>query len=368
MLYQFLAENREKILAKTRRKADAVSDDKPTTAESERGLPQFYDYLTGELERASKGQAKAVEEDGGPDTTAKHGQELKRLGYTVSQVVQGYGVLAQAIAEATLAAKAEVSAEESETLNLTLDLAIAEAVTGFAKRVDSTDCAKKIGILTHELRNALAAASIAHTMGKRAVVTRMDEILARNLRRMRDILDRSFSEVRMQNEKDVERCPVNLLDIAEAVEATAGEEARARGLALEVEVEPGLQAVTDPHYLTSVLSNLVQNAVKYSKKGGAVWVRGRGDGENVVLEVEDSCGGLPEGKADELFQPFIQKGEDKTGLGLGLTISRQAVARIGGKLDVRDLPGRGCVFSVSLPKQVSAPAARESQMPVAANP
>lgn len=356
MLYQFLAENREKILAKTRRKTDVVSEDKPTTAESERGLPQFYDYLTGELERAFKGQPKAAEKDEGPDTTAKHGKELKRLGYTVSQVVQGYGVLSQAITEATLAAKEFISAEESKTLNVTLDLAVAEAVTGFAKRVENTDCAKKIGVLSHELRNALAAASVAHSMLKRGGGgSHLNALLDRSLGRMRDILDRSFSEVRMQNELDVEHCPVNLLDLAEEVEATAGEEARTRGLTLEVEVDPGLEVVTDSHFVVSALSNIVQNAIKYSKKDGNIWIRGRGDEKDVVLEVEDECGGLPNGKAEELFQPFIQKGQDRTGLGLGLAISRQAVARIGGELTVRDLPGKGCIFSISLPKQGSAP-------------
>ena len=361
MLYQFLAENRENILAKTRRKTDAVSQNKPTTEESQRGLPQFYDYLTGELERAAKGLPKAAEKDEGPDTTAKHGKELKRLGYTVSQVVQGYGVLAQAITEAALAAKMEVGAEESNTLNLTLDLAIAEAVTGFAKRVENVDCAKKIGFLSHELRNALAAATVAHSMVKKGGGrSALNGILDRNLNRMRDILDRSFFEVRMQNEQDVEQCPVNLLDIAEEVEATASEEARARGLILEVAVDSNIQVVTDSHFLISALANLVQNAIKYTKQGGIIWVRGRGDEKICVLEVEDQCGGLPSGKAEELFQPFTQKGEDRSGLGLGLTISRRAVSRIGGEMTVRDLPGKGCIFSITLPKKESNPVASES--------
>lgn len=352
MLYQFLAENREKILAKTRKKTDVVSEDKPISVESERGLPQFYDYLTGELERAFKGLPKAAEKDEGPDTTAKHGRELKRLGYTVSQLVQGYGALSLAITEATLAAKTEISAAESKTLNLTLDLAIAEAVTGFARRVENTDCAKKIGVLSHELRNALAAASIAHSMHKKSGGgTRLDDLLEKNLARMRDILDRSVSEARILNESDVEFCPVNLLDIAEEVEATAVQEALGRGLTLEVEVGADLEIITDSHYLISALSNLVQNAIKYSQKDGTVWIRGRGDEKMLVLEVEDRCGGLPAGKAEELFQPFTQMTADRTGLGLGLAISRQAIARIGGELTVRDLPGTGCIFSISLPKQ-----------------
>jgi hypothetical protein len=117
-----------------------------------------------------------------------------------------------------------------------------------------------------------------------------------------------------------------------------------------VEVDRQLQAIGDYHYLISALSNLVQNAIKYSMKDGTIWVRSRDADKNVVLEVEDQCGGLPKGKAEELFQPFTQKNKDRTGLGLGLTISRQAVALNGGTLAVRDLPGKGCIFSMTLPK------------------
>ena len=152
MLYQFLAENREKILALTTEKTDEVSQDKPTTPKSERGLPQFYDHLTAELERESKGLPEVLEKDEGPDTTAKHGKELERLGYNVSQVVQGYAVLSRAITDTAKDAKSPISDDEFKTMNHTLDLAVSEAVAGFAKRVGGEDCAQKMGFLTHELR------------------------------------------------------------------------------------------------------------------------------------------------------------------------------------------------------------------------
>jgi signal transduction histidine kinase len=358
MLYQFLAKNRDKILALTTKRTDAVSQDKPTTPKSERGLPQFYDHLTAELERQSKGLPEVLEQDGGPDTTAKYGKELKRLGYSVSQVVQGYEVLSRTITDAAKDAKAPISDVEFKTLNRILDLAVSEAVAGFAKRVGGEDCARKMGFLTHELRNALTAATVAHTMIKNGLVGvggSTNALMERNLKRMRDILDRSFVEIRMQNGKEVDQCPVFLMDIADEVEATAGEEARAKGMRLEVEVSPELQVVGDSHYLISALSNLVQNAIKYSKKDGTIWVRSRETDNDAILEVEDQCGGLPAGKAEELFRPFTQKSADKTGLGLGLTISRQAVALNGGTLTVRDLPGKGCIFIITLPKPKTAP-------------
>lgn len=358
MLYKFLVENRETILAKTRIKTSEVSQDKPVTAESERGLPQFYDHLAHELEREYKGLPKVPESLDGPDTTARHDKEMKRLGYTVSQIVQGYAVLSQSIIEMAQTAASPINAKEFKTLNIILDAAIAEAVTEFAKRSEGSDCAQKMGVLAHELRNALTAATIAHRLVKDGVVGvggSTHDILERSLNRMRGILDRSFSEVRMQNEKEAGLRPVQLIDIVEEVEATASLEARSKGLRLEVAVDANLQVVADPHYLISALSNLVQNAIKYSRKGGTIWVRGGSTKTAVTLEVEDECGGLPPGKAEELFQPFTQKSADRTGLGLGLTISRQAVGLNGGTLTVRDLPGKGCVFSISLPRPLGAP-------------
>lgn len=336
MLHEFLKYNRDKILA----------------GSGEKGLPLFFDHLTAELERASKRTPVA---DGLEklDPSTRHGQEMKRLGYSVSQVVQGYGALSRALGGLSTTGGAPIDAVELEAFHVVLDKAVAEAVGGFSgRRAEPPDCAQKIGVLAHELRNALAAATIAHTILKQGVVGaggRTNEILERSLDRMRDILDRSFSEVRLRNETEPGVSRVSLLDIAEEVEATAGHEARARGLTLEVAVAPELEVVADPHYLVSALSNLVQNAIKYSRKGGVIRVTGGKRDGSALLEVEDECGGLPAGKAEELFQPFTQKSADRTGLGLGLTISRKAVAISGGALSVRDLPGRGCVFTIALP-------------------
>jgi signal transduction histidine kinase len=72
-------------------------------------------------------------------------------------------------------------------------------------------------------------------------------------------------------------------------------------------------------------------------------------GDCVLIDVEDRCGGLPDGKLDNLFRPFEQRGVERTGLGLGLPISRRGVEANGGTLRVHDLPGTGCVFTIDLP-------------------
>jgi hypothetical protein len=71
----------------------------------------------------------------------------------------------------------------------------------------------------------------------------------------------------------------------------------------------------------------------------------------VLIEVEDECGGLPE-SPESLLRPFVQKSGDRTGLGLGLSICSKAVKSMAGELRIRDLPGKGCTFTIDLPRFV----------------
>jgi signal transduction histidine kinase len=106
----------------------------------------------------------------------------------------------------------------------------------------------------------------------------------------------------------------------------------------------------DPQLLSSAFFNLLQNAFKYSVPHGDVTVRVIHADPVVTIEVEDECGGLPEGNAEELFTPFgARRGKDRTGLGLGLNVSRKAVKAFGGDIRVRNLPGKGCIFGIELP-------------------
>ena len=77
----------------------------------------------------------------------------------------------------------------------------------------------------------------------------------------------------------------------------------------------------------------------------------------VLIEVEDECGGLPPGRAEDLFRPFEQRSADRSGLGLGLAIARESVEVNGGEIRARNLPGRGCIFTIDLPRLARKPAA-----------
>jgi C4-dicarboxylate-specific signal transduction histidine kinase len=75
----------------------------------------------------------------------------------------------------------------------------------------------------------------------------------------------------------------------------------------------------------------------------------------VLIDIADRCGGLAVGDAQTMFMPFSQRSSDKSGLGLGLTIARRNIEANDGALGMRDVPGVGCVFTISLPLHEPAP-------------
>jgi hypothetical protein len=69
----------------------------------------------------------------------------------------------------------------------------------------------------------------------------------------------------------------------------------------------------------------------------------------VSIAIEDECGGLA-GRAEDLFALFEQRSKDRSGLGLGLAIARESVTANGGEINARNIAGRGCIFTVDLPR------------------
>ena len=111
----------------------------------------------------------------------------------------------------------------------------------------------------------------------------------------------------------------------------------------------------DRQVLAAVVINLLQNAFKFTRPRSTVTLRVGASAERVLIEVQDECGGLAGGNVNELFRPFEQRGADRTGLGLGLAFSRWGADANNGRIYARNLPDKGCVFTIDLPR-VAAPA------------
>jgi signal transduction histidine kinase len=354
MLYEFIAANREEILARTREKVASRTGPRATLDELKDGVPSFLGQIVETL-RPSGDDSAAMEES----ARKNGGEELKR-GFTVGQVVHGYGDVCQAVTELADEKKASITVEEFHTFNRCLDDVIARAVTEYTRQHELTISEagiERLGTLAHEMRNSLSGAILAFDILKRGNVgvggaTGM--LLGRSLVGLRDIVARSFAEVRLELGAE-KRERMSLSELIEEVESDAAMGVKTVEVTLTVApVEADVFIEVDRQIVHAALANLVQNAFKYTRPRSNISLRAHATRDRIFIDIEDECGGLPGGDPQKLFRPFERRGSDRTGLGLGLAISRRGVEANGGRVGVRDLPGKGCVFSIELPRAPEA--------------
>ena len=293
-------------------------------------------------------------------TAALHGHELQRQGYTVSQVVNAYGDVCQSITELATETNTPIGTDDFRMLSQCLDVAIAGAVTEFGRRSDQSAqdaeaarATERLGFLAHELRNLIHTAIVAFEVlksGNVGVAGSTGAVLYRSLMGARDLIGRSLAEVRLEH--GVQRFEQFLVaEFIEELVPAATLAAAARGLTLTtIPGEPGLMMEGDRQVIGAVVMNLLQNAFKFTRPHSVVVLRVVTCDDRLLFEVEDECGGLPEGDPSELFRPFEQRSANRTGLGLGLAFSRWAVEAHQGKIYSRSLPRKGCVFTIDLPR------------------
>jgi signal transduction histidine kinase len=141
--------------------------------------------------------------------------------------------------------------------------------------------------------------------------------------------------------------------IEELTSAARAARINAKGITFTVmPVEDGVAIEADRQVLASVVTNILQNAFKFTRPRTKVTLRAGASAERVLIEIQDECGGLPSGDANELFRPFEQRSTNRTGLGLGLAFSRSAVEANHGRIYARNLPDSGCIFTIDLPRHL----------------
>ena len=354
MLKEFLQENRIEILALAEEKTLKLAGQLLSSEDLRRGLPVFYEHLIYFL----KSHGEPFSRDNIIADAAEHGRELLHLKYTLSHVVHAYGAMCQAITELADSRKANISSKDFNDLNMCLDIAIASAVSEFQFRSVQASEEREVqhlGTLAHELRNALSSATVAAEMIKEGLVGTggsTARVLRANLIRMRDLIDRSLSEVRMRADPEVLIEKFELHILIDQIFLTAQSEIQLKSQILTSEVKSNIVLETDRQLLLSAIANLIQNALKFTKQSGKIVLRASESVANVIIEIEDQCGGLQPAVMKNLFKPFVSGGIDQSGLGLGLTIVQRAVHLLQGKVTIRNQPGSGCAFLIEIPRKI----------------
>ena len=354
MLHEFITSNREEIVLRCRAKVATRSVPPPTEAELNHGVPLFLDQLVTTLRGGQDVRNSEISR-----SAVLHGHDLLRQGFTVSQVVHDYGDICQSITELALEQDAPISTDDFRTLNRCLDDAIAGAVTEFGRgrnqsTLEGADARgnERLGFFAHELRNLLNTSILAFDVlktGDVGVGGSTGQVLRRNLVGARDLIGRSLAEVRLT--QDVQNPGrFGVAGLIEEVAQAAALEANERDITFTVmPVEDEVAIEADRQVLGSVIGNLLQNAFKFTRPRTVVTLRVGTSADRVLIEIDDECGGLPGDTAD-LFRAFDQRGTDRSGLGLGLAYSRWAVEANRGRIYARTVPGKGCVFTVDLPR------------------
>jgi signal transduction histidine kinase len=353
MLHEFVTTHRDAIIARTREKVKNRPWPAVSTSELDHGVPVFLTQLSETLRWETTATPFAPDAIGA--SAARHGGALLALGFNVSQVVHDYGDICQAVTEVALEHHAEITTEEFHTLNRCLDNAIAEAVTEHARITaasKATEEVERLGQLTHEIRDKLNTAFFAfHALkaGAVAINGSTGAVLGRSLMGLRALVDSTLCDIRLAATQH-RRERVNVASLLNDVGVAGSLDAEYRGLRFTIEpVGSELNVEADPHLLASAVTNLLNNALKYTRAGGHVVLRASEEARRLHIEVADECGGIPEGKGDP-FQVFAdQRGSDRSGLGLGLSIARKAVRAHGGDIHIRNTPGKGCVFMIDVP-------------------
>jgi signal transduction histidine kinase len=364
MLHEFVTQNREELIRRCRVKVEMRSIPPPTPAELEYGVPCFLDQLVEALQHHVSPNSEISR------SAARHGHDLKRQGFTVSQVVHDYGDVCQSITDLALQLNAPINVEDFRTLNRCLDDAIASAVTEYGRGnqpVLDTESARddeRLGFLAHEIRNLVGTASLAFEVlktGNVGIGGSTGRVLERSLSALRDLINRTLAEARLRHDIR-DRTRFGIAEFLAELAPAAALDAAARGLSLNVETgDAGVSVDADRATLAATVANLLQNAFKFTRPGTTVTLRASETSDRVLIEVEDECGGLPDGNAHDLFQPFEQRNADRTGLGLGLAISRLGAEANNGRISVRNLPDHGCIFTIDLPRVVFSLSAIVSQ-------
>jgi len=373
MMHEFLSANRSELIERCRTKEMRRTESRPDGQALEFGVPIFLDQLIKTLRVEETAEPLLSRRVSGPsgggkpalseigESAARHGNELLRHGFSVDQVVHDYGDLCQAITDLAFETDAPIAVSEFRTLNRCLDNAIADAVTEFTYQREFVTADKhlhalneRLGFFAHELRNLINTATLAlHAVktGNVGLGGATGGILERSLVGLRKLVDRSLTEVRMTAGMPPQYRLFSLADFVEEITLTASLEAKFQECRLTVSaVDSSLAVDADRDLLLAAAGNLLQNAFKFTGHGTEVTLNAYASAARILIDVEDNCGGLPAGDTDTMFRPFQQGGADRTGLGLGLSISRRSVEENGGTLRVRDVPGSGCVFTIDLPR------------------
>ena len=292
----------------------------------------------------------------------KHAVQRLSTGFNLDQLVSEYRALRASILR--LWSKAQGDEHDEVTrFNEAIDESLTESTVRYSEVLERTR-EQFLAILGHDLRNPLGAIvmgatylSVSEGMSDKQVKVsaRILNSANRMSRMVSDLLD--LTRTRLGAGIPITRRSIDLAGVCEQVICEL--EAVHPDSRLQLDLTGDLVGDWDSDRLTQVLSNLVANAVQHGRTDGAVRVTVRGDGDQIVLSVQNHGRVIPDGAMKQIFEPMIREpardgDRNITGLGLGLYIAREVVTAHGGTIRASSSEADGTTFTVELPRHKPA--------------
>ena len=217
--------------------------------------------------------------------------------------------------------------------------------------------------VSHELRTPLTAIiAFVETLEEGAIDDaehnrRFLSVIRRNATRMHNLIDDILELSAIEaGTVTVEPHTVRLRPLVADVTTALASRADACRITLVNEVEPEAMVYADARRLEQMLSNLVDNAIKFNREGGTVRVTHASAAARDVVSVSDTGDGIPPEHSNRIFERFYRvdraRSREMGGTGLGLAIVKHLARAHGGEATVHSTPGHGATFNIELPKKV----------------
>ncbi|MDQ2075939.1 HAMP domain-containing sensor histidine kinase [Marinimicrobium sp. ABcell2] len=214
--------------------------------------------------------------------------------------------------------------------------------------------------VSHELKTPLSAILEAASLLEDEVPGEINvhqkevlRILVNNSQNLQELIQQLLNYNVITHSFRVQSTSVNLADLCEKISRRLDQKVSRHHVVWDFQGVPET-ITTDPQLLEMILSNLLSNAFHFSPSGATVKVRWRQEGQSISIAVEDQGPGIPIEEQNRIYEPFFQSSSLRRhgpaqGSGVGLTIVKESVHNLGGRIDLKSKPGEGCHFSLWLP-------------------
>lgn len=213
--------------------------------------------------------------------------------------------------------------------------------------------------ISHQLKTPLASLRMSHELITENRVTEEEgkeflEQEAKELIKLEQLLDELVNLSRLETHMiQLHPFPASLKKTLTEAVSQIYMKARGKDISIQVEMEDDITVIHDLKWTVEALTNILENAVKYSKEYTTITVRTQKLVSNVLIEVEDEGIGIPAEELHKIYQRFYRgsqaKEQVKDGAGVGLYLARKIIEEQGGTIAAKRKDGTGTIFKVTLP-------------------